>query len=466
MIKKFRIRFIAVAMASIFVVLAVILGVMNVVNYRRVVREADNTLQILMENDGKFPEQQPGDNPAKKAEEENDSETDVLENNTSTDNIDEKKQSPPEKPEDDNEDDSEKGDSGNNSPEMNGTGKNDEPRMSPELPFESRYFTVVLDSDNKKVSADTGKIAAVNEKTAVKYAKTVAKKSKTSGFYSGYRYMVEETNGEKMIIFLDTGRNLGTFYSFLITSIAASFGGMLAVLILVIVLSKRIVKPVIESYEKQKRFITDAGHEIKTPLTVIDADAEVLEMEVGDDNEWLKDIRKQTVKLKELTNNLIYLSRMEENQENVVMIDFPISDIVEETASSFQALAVTQEKTFVCEIEPMLTCYGNEQNIQRLLEILLDNALKYSNPGGHISVELKKYGKGISLSVYNTAEYVSRENISHIFERFYRLDESRNSKTGGYGIGLSIASAIVQAHKGKITAETKNEKSLKITVLI
>ena len=336
MIKKFRIRFIAVAMASIFVVLAVILGVMNVVNYRRVVREADNTLQILMENDGKFPEQQPGDNPAKKAEEENDSETDVLENNISTDNIDEKKQSPPEKPEDDNEDDSEKGDSGNNSPEMNGTDKNDEPRMSPELPFESRYFTVVLDSDNKKVSADIGKIAAVNEKTAVKYAKTVAKKSKTSGFYSGYRYMVDETNGEKMIIFLDTGRNLGTFYSFLITSIAASFGGMLAVLILVIVLSKRIVKPVIESYEKQKRFITDAGHEIKTPLTVIDADAEVLEMEVGDDNEWLKDIRKQTVKLKELTNNLIYLSRMEENQENVVMIDFPISDIVEETASSFR----------------------------------------------------------------------------------------------------------------------------------
>ena len=437
MIKKFRIRFIAVAMASIFVVLAVILGVMNVTNYRRVVREADNTLKILMENDGKFPEQEPGENPAKKAEEETTGKEDS--------------KIPPEKPEDSGKNDSE---------------KREKPEMSPELPFESRYFTVVLDSDNKKISADTGKIAAVNEKTAVKYAKTIAKKTRTSGFYSGYRYMVKETEGEKMIIFLDTGRNLGNFYSFLITSIVASFGGMLAVLILVVLLSKKIVKPVMESYEKQKRFITDAGHEIKTPLTVIDADAEVLEMEVGDDNEWLKDIRKQTVKLKELTNNLIYLSRMEENQDNIVMIDFPISDIVEETASSFQALAVTQEKTFDCMIEPMLTCYGNEQNIQRLLEILLDNALKYSNPGGHISVELKKYGKGISLSVYNTAEYVSKENISHIFERFYRLDESRNSKTGGYGIGLSIANAIVQAHKGKITAETKDEKSLKITVFL
>lgn len=427
MIKKFRIRFIAVAMVSIFLVLSVILGVMNVLNYRRVVQDADNTLKILVDNDGTFPESQPGDNPAKK----------------------EKMEEPSEKP------DGEDKESGN--PREHG--------MSPELPFESRYFSVVLDEDNKKVSVDTGKIAAINEKTAVKYAKNAAEKSKTSGFYSGYRYHIKETDGEKLIVFLDTGRNLGTFYSFLGTSIVTSLGGMLAVLILVIVLSKRIVKPVIESYEKQKRFITDAGHEIKTPLTVIDADAEVLEMDCGD-SEWLKDIRKQTAKLKDLTNNLIYLSRMEENQEQVVMIDFPISDIVEETALSFQALAVTQEKTFECEIEPMLTCYGNEQNIQRLLEILMDNALKYSNPGGHISVKLKKNGKGISLSVYNTAEHVSKENISHIFERFYRMDESRNSKTGGYGIGLSIAYAIVQAHKGKIMAETEDEKSLKITVQI
>lgn len=431
MIKKFRIRFIAVAMASIFLVLSVILGVMNVVNYRRVVQEADNTLKILVDNDGTFPEQQPGANPAKKAEEEGQA------------------TEPPEKPVGEDED----------------SVKQEKPGMSPELPFESRYFSVVLDEDNKKVSVDTGKIAAINKKTAVKYAKKVAQKSKISGFYSGYRYQIEDKDGEKLIVFLDTGRNLRTFYSFLGTSIMTSLGGMLAVLILVIVLSKRIVKPVIESYEKQKRFITDAGHEIKTPLTVIDADAEVLEMDCGD-NEWLKDIRKQTAKLKDLTNNLIYLSRMEENQDNVVMIDFPISDIVEETAASFQALAVTQEKAFDCEIEPMLTCYGNEQNIQRLLEILLDNALKYSNPGGHISVNLRKNGKGISLSVYNTAEHVSKENISHIFERFYRLDESRNSKTGGYGIGLSIAYAIVQAHKGKITAETEDEKSLKITVQI
>lgn len=422
MIKRFRIRFIVAAMFSIFLVLSIILGVINVINYRKVVKEADNTLHILIENDGTFPEQDPGRNPEK--------EGDV----------------PPGKPEEDKT-------------------KMKKPGMSPELPFESRYFSVVLDDENKKVSADTGKIAAVDEKTAVKYAKLIAKKGKTSGFYAGYRYQVKEKEGQKLIIFLDTGRNLRTFYSFFATSVAVSLGGMLAVLIMVVISSKKIVKPVIESYEKQKRFITDAGHEIKTPLTVIDADAEVLEMECGD-NEWLKDIRRQTAKLKDLTNNLIYLSRMEENQEKVVMIDFPVSDLVEETVTSFQTLAVTHGKTFECEIEPMLTCHGNEQNIQRLVEILLDNAIKYSDTGGHISVSLKKYGKGICLSVYNTAEFVSRANISHIFERFYRLDASRNSKTGGYGIGLSIASAVVQAHKGKITAETEDEKSLKIQVII
>ena len=161
MIKKFRIRFIAVAMASIFLVLSVILGVMNVVNYRRVVQEADNTLKILVDNNGTFPEQEPGDNPAKKEDEDNAGKKTVEE--------------PPAKPEDEKEE----------------SGKQDKPGMSPELPFESRYFSVVLDEDNKKVSADTGKIAAINEKTAVKYAKKVALKSKTSGFYSGYRYQIK-----------------------------------------------------------------------------------------------------------------------------------------------------------------------------------------------------------------------------------------------------------------------------------
>lgn len=430
MIKKFRTRFIAAAMASIFIVLSIILGVVHVINYRKLVEDADRTLQILVENDGKFPEQSKKMGNPKRDETKDEKVEEVPEGAVAV-----------------------------------GEKENPKDKMSPELPFESRYFSVLLDKDEKEISIDTGKIQAINKTNALKYAKKVVKKSKKRGFYSIYRYRIQRKGTNTFVIFLDCGKTIGTFSSFFVTSILASVGGILAVLLMVLVLSKQFMKPVVESYEKQKRFITDAGHEIKTPLAVIEADAEVLEMEL-EDNEWVEDIKKQTAKLKELTNQLIYLSKMEEQNQEMMMIDVPISELVEETSASFQALAITQEKTFLCKIEPLLTCYGNEQSLQHLVEILLDNALKYSTPQGTISLRLKKQGKAVALTVYNTAEHVSKEQVSHIFDRFYRLDESRNSDTGGYGIGLSIASAIVRAHKGKITATTEDEKSLTMTVVI
>lgn len=450
MIKKLRVKFIAVAMISVMVVLTIILGTINVLNYRGVVEDADNILQILADNGGKFPEQKsPGEdseaagkvadghNPAAGNESDNLSDSGVQQEQS---DLEGKKEPPADDP-----------------------GKNR--TMSPELPFESRYFIVTLDSDGNVTDTDTGKIAAVDTDTAEEYAEKVWEHTKTHGFLSNYRYIKTEEDGSTQIIFLDCTRSMNTFEAFLATSLAVAVAGMAAFLILVIVLSKKIVRPVSEAYEKQKRFITDAGHEIKTPLTVIDADTEVLEMECGE-NEWLSDIRKQTVKLKDLTNSLIYLSKMEESRDEVQKIDFPISDLVEETAGSFEALAVTQNKTFDLEVEPMLTYCGEEKSIQRLVSILLDNALKYSPEGGKISVKFAKVGKNLQLSVYNTAEHVDSKNISHMFDRFYRFDESRNSETGGYGIGLSIARAIVESHKGKITAKSEDGKSMCMTVVL
>lgn len=450
MIKKLRVKFIAVAMISVMVVLTIILGTINVLNYRGVVEDADNILQILADNGGKFPEQKsPGEdseaagkvadshNPAAGNESDNLSDSGVQQEQF---DLEGKKEPPADDP-----------------------GKNR--TMSPELPFESRYFIVTLDSDGNVTDTDTGKIAAVDTDTAEEYAEKVWEHTKTHGFLSSYRYIKTEEDGSTQIIFLDCTRSMNTFEAFLATSLAVAVAGMAAFLILVIVLSKKIVRPVSEAYEKQKRFITDAGHEIKTPLTVIDADTEVLEMECGE-NEWLSDIRKQTVKLKDLTNSLIYLSKMEESRDEVQKIDFPISDLVEETAGSFEALAVTQNKTFDLEVEPMLTYCGEEKSIQRLVSILLDNALKYSPEGGKISVKFGKVGKTLQLSVYNTAKYVDQKNISHMFDRFYRFDESRNSETGGYGIGLSIARAIVESHKGKITAKSEDGKSMCMTVVL
>lgn len=226
-----------------------------------------------------------------------------------------------------------------------------------------------------------------------------------------------------------------------------------------------VTNPISESYEKQRQFITDAGHEIKTPLTIIDANAEIMEMEYGD-SEWLEGIRSQTSRLASLTNGLIYLSRMEESRQRLPRITFSLSDLVEETVLSFQPLADTQNKSFAADIEPLLSFHGEESSIRQLISILLDNALKYSPENGIIEVLLHKKGKRLRLSVRNSVDFIEKEHLSRLFERFYRTDNSRNSKTGGYGIGLSIAKAVVDSHKGKITAQTSDGHSLEITVIL
>ena len=240
---------------------------------------------------------------------------------------------------------------------------------------------------------------------------------------------------------------------------------MLAVFILMVLLSEKIVKPISDSYEKQKRFITDAGHEIKTPLTIIDADAEILEMDYGH-NEWLKDIQTQVRRLTALTEDLTLLSRMEEGKGVGEMIDFPVSDVVNETAQSFQAPAKMQNKDFIIDIEPMLSFRGSEKSIRQLVSILLDNALKYSPEGGRVEISLRRQNRSLCLKVYNTAQNIDTENLDRLFDRFYRGNESRSGETGGYGIGLSVAKAITNSHRGKINAASKDGSSLTVTVIL
>lgn len=240
--------------------------------------------------------------------------------------------------------------------------------------------------------------------------------------------------------------------------------GYISFFVVILFFCGKILKPVTESYEKQKRFITDAGHEIKTPLAIIKADADVLEMEYGE-NEWLDGIQAQIKRLSSLTADLVYLSKMEEADNTLPMIEFPFSDVVLETAQSFHALAQTQEKQFTFHVPPMLSYNGNEKAIRQLVNILLDNALKYSPEQGYVYLDVQKQHRQIQLTVFNTTEQpIKKENLEHLFDRFYRADASRNSQTGGYGIGLSVAQAIVTAHSGKITASTKDNLSLEISI--
>ncbi len=409
MIRTLRIRLILASMVSLLLVLTVILGAAGILNYRKIVTDADSILDVLAENDGVFPADK------------------HLNHFVST-----------------------------------GRHPRYDRLNSPELPYESRYFSVFLTQDGTTAAVSTGKIAAVDTQAAIEYAQMVLNSGDSRGFVENYRYILYLSGDEIHIIFLDCRREIGAFQNFLLTSTGVGLLGLFSVLLLLIILSGRIVKPFSENYEKQKQFITDAGHELKTPLTIIDADAEVLEMDVGE-NEWLSDIKNQTKRLAQLTNNLIFLSRMEE-QPQVEKIEFPISDLAEETLEAFQALAKTRNKTISSQIEPMLSMVGDENAIRQLIVILLDNAVKYSDDGGKIELSLQKKKNTIQLGVFNTAESISRADIPHLFDRFYRADRSRNSQTGGYGLGLSIASAIVNAHKGKITSNTQDEKSLLITV--
>lgn len=405
MIRKLQLKFILVSMSALLGVLIIIIAGINIVNYKGIMKDADNILSILSENKGAFP----SDNGKKK---------DKL-----------------------------------------------PPKMSPEIPYESRYFSVSLDNDSHNViQAETSRIISVDTSEAIAYARAAADDKDDRGIIGRFRYRKHTENGVTQIVFLDCGRMLDSFWKFLFTSIGISCLGYIVVLAIVIFFSNKIIRPVSESYEKQKRFITDAGHEIKTPLTIIHADADVLEMEIGE-NEWLADIQKQAKRLTALTNNLVYLARMEETADSMQMIEFPFSDVVNEAASSFQALAQTQGKVFQCSIQPMLSLKGNEKAIHQLISILLDNALKYSPEGGTVSLTLEKQNKTLLLSVYNTTkDSIPKEKLHLLFERFYRMDSSRNSQTGGYGIGLSVAKAIVTAHNGKTQAKTEDGHSLQITI--
>jgi len=407
MIKKIQRQFVLLSMSSLLVVLAIIVGVINIVNYHDVVREADRLVMVLSENGGRFPPEMMGD----------------------------KHKLPP-------------------------------PWMSPETPYKSRYFYVLLGEDKETViMVDTGRIASVDSSEAVDYARKVVGKSGGTGFVDYFRYRLDAEENVVRVTFLDCRGELDAFHSFLWISMGISLAGFFVVFLLISFFSGRIIRPIAESYEKQKQFITDAGHELKTPLTIIHADADVLEMELGE-NEWIEDIQKQTKRLTDLTNELVSLARMEE-QGDIRKIEFPVSDVVSETAASFQVLAQMQKKEFTLAVEPMLSMTGDEKAISQLVSILLDNALKYSPEGGHVCVILEKPAKQIKLEVGNTlVTPLSRDDLNRMFERFYRADASRNSQTGGHGIGLSKAKAIVEVHGGKISATIKDGDSLQITVTL
>ena len=551
MLKKLRRKFIAIAMLSVSIVLIAIVGTINIANYMSTNEALDARLKLIAGNGGTFPDllergsRGEEGNKADSIDGENNKKNDE-ETNSDTENTNagtEKTNANTENTNSDtdntnaNEENTNTNTSGNTADESKNKGtstrkeppsgrtdvqppedmnqadlkddnlkENDLKRhgISPESQFDTRYFTVTINSKGDVENIDTSKIASVSSENAAEYAKKLWKSGKKgdgkSGFADNCKYLTVDEDGATMYIFLSCQRELSTIKTYILASVGISVFGLLVVFVMIYFFSGKILKPVSESYEKQKRFITDASHEIKTPLTIIDANTEVIEMMEGE-NEWTSSTRKQVARLTSLTEKLVFLSRMDEEATKLEMLEFSLSDAILDTAEPFKAVAGTKGKKLTIDVTDGILYTGDEKTIRQLVSILLDNAIKYSgcssvryengnvnkdninktihtqnncvttagDPAPEIELTMRPSGKNRIITVWNTVDdtaNIKKGRQDMLFERFYRTDASRNSKTGGFGIGLSAAYAIVKAHKGKITAESKDGQSIKFTIVL
>ena len=304
--------------------------------------------------------------------------------------------------------------------------------------YRTRFFRIFLDEDKKVTNVNMDHIAAVDEKKAVRMTKMAMLRRRKVGLVGSYRYRKEYKDGQvRSIIFLDCKENQ-SFYHLAVT-ITITVSTLLTCLITIIfaIASKRAVRPFEINSNRQKQFITDASHELKTPLAIISANAEVLQYK-GDGNEWTQNIIDQTKHMGKLINQLLVLAKLDEVQEKSEKQEADLKLLLEETTRPFEEVATQKKVTLKLHLEEGVTIRVNREQIAQLVSILTENAAKYVNDGGKIVWRLTKTQHGAVLVVKNTTEK-ELPDTKRMFDRFYRSDSSRSSKTGGQGIGLSIA---------------------------
>lgn len=275
------------------------------------------------------------------------------------------------------------------------------------------------------------------------------------------RYMKQENVrkiGEMQLIMLDRTLEISTINRLLFIFIIIASVGIVIIFCLSVLLANWTIKPVDTAWQKQKQFVADASHELKTPLTVIQANTDVILSNSGDtvknQSKWLNYIKDETARMTKLVNNMLYVAKCDSNQMKMVTSQFDLSDVASTICLQYEALVFEQGKQLETEIEENIKYKGDVDKIKQLINILLDNAQKYSTENGIIKVTVQseqKNGK-IRLSVANSSDFISADKLDKLFDRFYRLDDSRNRKTGGSGLGLNIAKSIVDAHNGVIKA--------------
>lgn len=412
MVKQLQKKFIISAMTAVTILLVVLIGGINVFNYLTTSGDNDRLMEMLCYS----------------------FETSTKWNADTTDNTQPPQSINGTKPPDDK--------------KNNGFGRHDKNAVD-----SARYAAVAIDKNGNIIRTDVTHISSLTEEEAAAIAEALKNTAAGTGTYSGFQYRISETKRAegKVIILLDNGMQISSFFTVLFISVGAGIFGWLMMLLLVILLSRKTIAPVARSIEKQKQFVTNAGHEIKTPLAIILANTDAMELHNGE-NKWSKNIRAQTLRLSGLMQNLLMLAKMDESSTKLTMCEFDISTAAEDTVGAFIEPAALKGIMIEQDIKKGIRLSGNRDSIVQLMTVLLDNAVKYTESGGVIRAELYGSEKNITLSIANTCEPI--DHPEKLFDRFYRGDSARTQKNGGYGIGLSVAqAAIAELHKGSITAE-------------
>ena len=401
MFRKLKIRFILLASAAIVCILLTMIAVLNSVRFLQTNGEIQAVLNILSANNGDFP------------------------------SVEETAESL----------------------------QND--RITIDTIYQYRYFSVVYKEDKTLYSTNLDHLSNLSKEQALSYANKVIKDSRSSGVFKVgsqfYSYQITQNSKTKryLLVVLDSTNYLESRNDFFWLSIQLCFYSFIFFVLVVSGFSNFAIRPYIKNYENQKRFITNAGHELKTPLAIISANTELQELMTGE-NEWTESTKDQVKRLSNLINQMVVLARLEE-QPDVTLVDVNFSEVVKKVAGNFKSVIEKAGKKYEIKLQEDIHVKATEDELYELVSILIDNACKYCDEDGQIFVTLTKAkrGKRARLTVANS--YADGKNVdySRFFDRFYREAESHNQKQPGYGIGLSMAESLVRIFKGRIWVSYK-----------
>ena len=398
MINKLRRKFVAVAMLSILIVTSSIFSTIMLDNYFRVNTQIDQILKIIAENNGVIPD----------------------------------------------------------IPHINNNNF-----ITKETKYSTRYFTVTTNNDFEIETINLDHIASISENQVTNIFNEI-KNKKNTGFYENFKYLKYKTDNGYLIVFLDSYNQLKNLEQLIKKGLLIFGFGLLIVLLFLTIFSKKAMKPIVENIENQRRFITNAGHDLKTPVAIIMSDVEVLEL-TSEDNEWIQSIKHQALKLDSLIKGLLNLSKVEEKNMSLDFTEFSINSIINEEVNDFKALAKDKEIIFNNTFDLLIT--ADQNSIRQVISILLDNAIKYTPDNGKIIINIKKQGKNTKINFMNECQDIENIDTKRLFERFYRNDKSRNSKKEGYGIGLSIAKSVIELNKGTLSVEITKDNMICFSII-